>query len=347
MSISILSIGTALPINKLSQDKIINRIIPSLDVDESLKKWLSRLSKLSNIDYRYSVVKDFIELLPSVKSFGRTDMLTRMKMYEEQAPMLAYEAAKKAIDKSGCDVSDITHVVSVSCTGFLAPGIELILVNKLGLNPDVKRLGVNFMGCMAGINALDVARAYAAEDSKNKILVVCTELNTLHYHNAEKTKESLLGLILFGDGAASAIVGQSTTATLKFKEKISYIVKNTEESMTWKSGNIAYIMRLLNHVPSCISSEICKLFHNDDKTAWAIHPGGTSIIRGIQQSLNLSSSQVELSNYVLRMYGNMSSATILFILEKLMEKKEHRERLVNAIAFGPGLAIEGIVFEWN
>lgn len=355
----IFSLGTAVPDHKFDQSQLADRTITPLKLPGRLDHWLKKVSSISAIKYRFSVLEDYSSPLEKGRFYGGSfpekepSMSDRMAIYQQEAPRLALKAARDAIDNWGEQARNITHIISISCTGFVAPGIETILINELGLERDVKRFGLNFMGCMAAFNGLSAAQALAAEDPANRVLVVCTELCTLHYHRSEK-RETLLGNVLFGDGAACAIVGCQPTAKetplWRFEQKASWLLEDTENEMTWISGNNAYVMKLTSKVPKIIKKKIHTLFsrliskeqYND--ALWAIHPGGKAIIDGIEEALKLSKQDTLESRQVLHDYGNMSSPTILFVLSELI-KKRHEKRWTFALGFGPGLSIESLILE--
>lgn len=355
----IFALGTAVPEHKIAQEQLTHRTISPLKLPRKLDFWLKKVSTLSAINSRFSVLSDYKSPLLKGSFYGENfpqtepSMSQRMAVYQLEAPRLAIQAAQDAISHWGEDAKKITHVISISCTGFIAPGIEVSLIKALNLNSDVKRFGLNFMGCMAAFNGLSAAQALAAEAPENRVLVVCTELCTLHYHRSEK-RETLLGHVLFGDGAASAIVGNSPTKKetplWRFENKASWLLADSQNEMSWISGDNAYIMKLTSKVPKLIKNQIHALFsklvskeqYND--ALWAIHPGGKAIIDGIQDSLKLHKNDTLDSREILNNYGNMSSPTILFVLKQLI-KKRHKKKWTFALGFGPGLCIESLVLE--
>jgi len=196
----IFALGTAVPEHKIAQETLTDRTISPLQLPGRLDYWLKKASNLSDIKNRFTVLKDYKSPLVEGEFYGRNfpqkepSMSERMDVYQNEAPKLALSAAKDAITNWGQDAKNITHIISISCTGFIAPGIDVSLINELKLNNDVRRFGLNFMGCMAAFNGLSAAQALAAEDPNNRVLVVCTELCTLHYHRQSMTFlfESLL-----------------------------------------------------------------------------------------------------------------------------------------------------------
>ncbi|MCW8931263.1 MAG: type III polyketide synthase [Gammaproteobacteria bacterium] len=254
----IFALGIAVPEHKIKQEDLTDRTVSPLKLSRKLDYWLKKVSNLSDIKTRFSVLEDYKSPLVEGNFYGKNfpdiepSMSKRMSIYQQEAPRLALNAAKDAISNWGEDAKTITHIISISCTGFIAPGIEVSLIKELGLNNDVRRFGLNFMGCMAAFNGLSAAQALAAEDPKNRVLIVCTELCTLHYHRSEK-RETLLGHVLFGDGAACAIVGntptEKETPLWRFENKASWLLDDTQNEMSWSSGDNAYVMKLTSQVP--------------------------------------------------------------------------------------------------
>lgn len=269
----------------------------------------------------------------------------RMARYAEHAPDLAIAAIRALPD---FDPRSITHLVAVSCTGFVAPGIDQIIAGRLGLRPDIERTLVGFMGCYGAVSGLRTARHIVRSEPAARVLVVSVELSTVHL-NIATTIEPLLAMLLFGDGAAAAMVSAEPRG-VAIEAPFSAALPASEELITWHIGDDGFRMHLSGAVPGRIAAAL-----GDDRLreavcggacgdvdGWAVHAGGRTILDAVEKALALPGEALAASRSVLRDYGNMSSATLMFALARLMRGKPV-ERGV-ALAFGPGLAAEGFRF---
>lgn len=360
MHASIFGLGTAVPPYIYWQEEVPELLIQVLKLDEEQSRHIRQIYRDTAIQKRHSVLEDFLKERQEWHFWGADyptaipGMTQRNEIYKKEAHKLACEAAKKAIENWQGNPSDITHVISVSCTGVMAPGIEFDLIRLLGLSPTINRLGINFMGCFGAFKGLDVARAFAKENPRNRILVVCTELCSLHFQS-DLDSETIVGNSLFADGAAAVIVGTHPRAYEKpLRELVnacSMGVENTLEKITWQASDTGYLMRLSHTVPVWIGRKIrefVETFVPKDipfqECDWAIHPGGKSIIQAIERTMQLTKKQTEASWNVLANYGNMSSASFLFVLQKLFEQTEQHPWSIG-VAFGPGLSMEGMLLK--
>jgi predicted naringenin-chalcone synthase len=340
MSGFIQSIGTALPAHCLAQEEISTRQSEMLALDERRAGWFRKVSARTGIDQRYTVLLDYIEKEQLWVDAPPT-MGTRNRIYHEAAPKLALQAAKNALQ--GIDPSTITHVISVSCTGVIAPGIEVHLIDGLGLALDTQRYGINMMGCFGAFRGLAMASALALQDPRHRILVVCTELCTLHMQDSPNL-DTLLANALFADGAAAVVVGGETGLWEIIRNR-SLLLDN-RDAMRWDAGDDAFVMRLSLEVPIAIRGAIAsfsKQLLQQIPLAdcdWAVHPGGSAILKGIEEACSLQKHQTEASWAILREMGNMSSPTFLFVLERLISSSTP---WTVGLGFGPGLSVEGIL----
>jgi prepilin-type processing-associated H-X9-DG protein len=238
-----------------------------------------------------------------------------------------------------------------------APGLDIDLVKRYNLSPSVQRTGINFMGCYAAFNALKVADAFCYQNTNAKVLIVCTELCSLHFQK-KPTEDNLLANALFADGSAALLVESETKQSIKLKPESfhSAVISETEQDMAWSIGDLGFEMKLSTYVPSIIKSGIAELTETllkkiskklSDVQFFAIHPGGKKILENIEQELGVSQEQNEAAYDVLRNYGNMSSPTILFVLHNIMSKlkREHNNEYILSFAFGPGLTLESMVIK--
>ena len=265
-----------------------------------------------------------------------------MALYAEHAPALAEAAVRDLAAAAGgdWDAGGITHLVVASCTGFVAPGIDQLLAARLGLPASVERTLVGFMGCYAAVAALRTARHIVRSESAACVLVVTVELSTLHLQDASDP-EPLLAQLLFGDGAAAALV-TATPAGLSIDTPFSLALPDSAGLIRWDIGDTGFAMHLSGAVPARIAAALAEpgaraLLSAD---TLAVHAGGRSILDAVEAALGLDPAMLEPSRAVLRDHGNMSSATLMFVLARLIGGG----RGGVAIAFGPGLAAEGFRF---
>ena len=368
MPMTIMGTGQALPaaiIDKHAALVLARSLSNGTDEQES---WLAAIYENSGINTRRfclgpEVVKDVIEgtdhthsaFLPTRLPGERgPSTAERMEHYAEFAPDLATAAARNALEQSGLKPTDITHVVTVSCTGFLAPGIDFTLIENLRLDRDVARTHVGYMGCHGALNGLRVAQAFADADSNSRVLMCAVELSCLHYYYGWDPQK-VIANSLFADGAAALIAMQTdagTTPAWQMLASGAHIFPDSNSAMTWTIGDYGFEMTLSKQVPMLIEQELRPWLKDwlgshglvlDDIRSWAVHPGGPKILDGVAAALNLHADQLAESRAVLAEFGNMSSPTILFILERL--RAEHAPCPCVALAFGPGLVVEAALFK--
>lgn len=284
----------------------------------------------------------------------------RNDVYAREAPALLVGAAQAALDASGFSAADVTHVVTVSCTGFFAPGPDYVLVRALGLGTDTQRYHLGFMGCYGAFPALRSAAQFCAADPEAVVLVVCLELCTLHIRSSEDP-DSIVAASVFADGAAAAVVSAredgGTGPSLELDAFSSALTSDGEADMAWTISDHGFEMVLSSYVPQIIGKAITGALAPvlgtvdgaiDDPSGaipqWAIHPGGRSILDRVESTLGLTEAQLAPSREVLRTVGNMSSGTVLFILRRILHGEDtdvdRDGDRVCAMAFGPGLTVE-------
>ncbi len=270
----------------------------------------------------------------------------RMTVYAREAPGLAL-AAVAALGRQVA-LDGITHLVVASCTGFVAPGIDQIVARRLDLAPSVERLLIGFMGCYAAVAALRTARHIVRSDPDARVLVVCVELPTLHMQ-ANDTLEPLLGQLQFGDGAAAALVA-AAPAGLALGQPFATTLPASDELIRWDISDTGFVMHLSGEVPGRIAAGLADPDFARAATGgvepraidgWAVHAGGRSILDAVEGALHLDPRALDASRGVLAANGNMSSATLMFVLARLLERRVENGV---ALAFGPGLAAEGFAF---
>jgi predicted naringenin-chalcone synthase len=342
------AIHTATPPERLTRAAWLDfadRITPR-EVDRAL---LARLADRSEIESRGAAAATEPPFYAGEAPPGTA---ARMQLWSRTARATALEASSGALAASTTDPTSITHLVTASCTGFDSPGIDAHLIERLGLSPSVARVNVGFMGCHAAVNALAVARNAALADPAARILVVCAEVCSAHFHYSTRI-DQLIANTLFGDGAAAAIIdgaAEREGAAPRLAATHALYLAGTAGEMAWTIGDRGFEMTLGARVPDVLRTEVGAWVASAlathglsiaDVGAWAIHPGGPRVIESVLASLSLPASAGEPSRAVLRAHGNMSSATLLFILERLM--REGAPRPWVGLAFGPGLVGEMMV----
>lgn len=287
---------------------------------------------------------------------GGPGTAVRMARFEADAPPLAAQAARGALGDAGWEAGDITHLVTVTCTGFFAPGLDAALMDILGLPRVVHRTQVGFMGCHGTMNGLRVASSFAGSDPGARILVCSVELCSLHLAYGSDPND-LVANAIFGDGAA-AVVGTGAAAPGPSGPGVdwtlaangSYLLPDSADAMSWRIGDHGFRMTLSARVPDLIQAHLEGWLREwlalqgmtmEDVASWAIHPGGPRILTAVEGALGLNREASAVPRKVLAEYGNMSSATILFILQQM--RREGASLPLVALAFGPGLVVEALL----
>jgi predicted naringenin-chalcone synthase len=354
----ILSIGTAVPQYGHRQDDILSFMQRVYALDEAGKRKLKFLYHQGGIQTRYSVIPDYSLSTNEWTFFSPTENLEpfpnlekRMQKFNECAADLSLQAIKNCLNDF--PKTEITHLITVSCTGMSAPGLDLALTDLLGLPGSTVRISINFMGCYAAIQALRVANAFCTADKKANVLIVCTELCTLHFQK-ENTPDNITSSLLFADGSAAVLIGGHDNADgLRIHHFYSSVDATGKKDMAWELSSTGFLMTLSGYVPDLIEKDFGELVNQallstgitkDEIEHWCIHPGGKKILEAVHHSLGFTNGQLQKSYEVLKDYGNMSSASILFVLQKILKSGEvHKSDKIFGAAFGPGLTMETFI----
>ena len=363
------AIGTANPVHRIAQPQIADFMAQALEFGEQDTRKLRALYRVSGIEHRYSVLPDYGRPNGEYTFFPNTPKLEpfpsvgqRMAVYRREALPLATEAVRDCL-RQVPDVApaSITHLVTVSCTGMYAPGLDIELVQALDLRPEVRRTCVNFMGCYAAVNAVKLADAFCRADAEARVLIVSVELCTLHFQKSPQ-EDHLISNALFGDGAAACLVlGQplpNETPSLALTAFHCGLEPDGHDDMAWHINDFGFEMTLSSYVPKLIQRGIRKLTDGllaslpvqlADIRHFAIHPGGRKILETIETELGLTRDDNRHAYRVLRDYGNMSSATVLFVLRDVLAAATPADHgaPVLSFAFGPGLTMEAMLLEIN
>jgi predicted naringenin-chalcone synthase len=352
MPVTIASLATLNPPAVLHQDRVRDVFADQPGLTRLARRLITTSFDQSGISTRHSAMGDFSGTRPDAAGAMFYDRSTghllspgteaRNDLYTRCATDLFVEAARRAC--ADIDIGTITHVITVSCTGFFSPGPDFVIARDLGMAPGVQRFHLGFMGCYATLPALRLAKQLCEADENAVVLVVSVELCTLHMRSSNDP-DQIVGASLFADGAGAAVVhtGAGLASLDGFATRTTPV---GEEAMTWTIGDEGFIMVLSSYVPHIIGDHITGAIEPliggirpADIEHWALHPGGRGIVDRVEARLDLRAEQLAPSRAVLRDFGNMSSATILFVLERTLAAARPGEK-VCAIAFGPGLTVE-------
>ena len=343
-------IATAVPENDVHQAFVA---FADTLLGERSRPIFRRMADRSQIERRWSVLSPAPGPTgPSVdaEGFYRRGAFpstgARMRRYQAEAPVLAQRAVERL--GLGADIARATHLIVTSCTGFSAPGLDLELVARCGLSPSIERTVVGFMGCYAAVSALKLARHIVRSDPAARVLVVSLDLCTLHLQEVDDL-EQVLTFLVFGDGCAAALV-TAEPAGFRLDRFKAVVAPGTGEHITWDIGDRGFDMFLSGQVPGAIGAalrqsrdEILDGAAPEAIDLWAVHPGGRTVLDAVEQALGLAPEALAASRTVLRDFGNMSSPTVLFVLEALLKAAAPGRRGC-AMAFGPGLTAETLLF---
>ena len=351
----IISIGTALPAYCHQQMDILRFMQTVYCATETDKRKLRFLYQHSSIKQRYSVIADYGRPTEEWKFYSQTENLEpfpsleqRMVIFNKQAPLLSVDAIRDCLGHIH-DEKKITHLITVSCTGMSAPGLDLQIMELMDLEKNIFRTSVNFMGCYAAIHALKIADAICKADQQAKVLIVCTELCTLHFQR-EATLDNITSSLLFGDGSAAILItgDDNEHGGLHIDNFYSEIIPKGKRDMAWELSSNGFLMTLSGYVPDLIEEDFEKIVSRavekenlsiENISHWCIHAGGKKILEAIHKSLGFTNGQLSASYKVLNEFGNLSSASVVFVLKEIVHKKEAINKLFGA-AFGPGLTVE-------
>ncbi len=372
MAVEIFGIGTAVPSRAIDQTAAADVVQGRCCNSDEERRALSALFRRSGVKSRRSVIlgedgatRDLAEykaFYPERNQSSDQGPTTRERMaiYAREAKSLALEAASRCLQESRIPLSEIDQLVTVSCSGFDAPGVDAALPGLLGLSPLIGRTHIGFMGCHGSLNGLRVARAFCEADPGSRVLVCSVELCSLHLQYGWD-RDKVVANALFSDGAGAVVLGRRRSDEGKSPSEIpipwklassgSMIFPDSVDAMSWKVGDHGFSMTLSPRVPELIEEGLAPWMSSwleksgyrlDEIPSWAVHPGGPRILRSVEKSLQLSREQTGVSHRVLEKLGNMSSATVFFILSHLM--KDHAPLPCVAVGFGPGLAVEAALF---
>jgi predicted naringenin-chalcone synthase len=325
--------------------------------NEVEKRKLKFLYHQSAIETRYSVIADPSRPMQEWKFYPSSENLEpfpsleqRMMWFNKCAAPLSVDAVRACLTGK-INPREITHLITVSCTGMSAPGLDLQIMELMDLPKNIFRTSINFMGCYAAIHALKLANALCQSEKQSKVMIVCTELCSLHFQK-EATMDNIASSLLFGDGSAAALVcgDEFPGKGITLKHFYSEVLPKGKKDMAWELSSTGFQMTLSNYIPELIEEDFGSLVNKaleksglalEEITHWCIHPGGRKILEAIHHSLQFQNGELENSYEVMKHYGNMSSPTILFVLDKMMRSFDYHQPVnLFGAAFGPGLTME-------
>ncbi|MFL5256165.1 MAG: type III polyketide synthase [Rhodopila sp.] len=317
--------------------------------DPHRRALFDRMASLADIEHRFAIFepgpKPRDRVLDADGFYRRgafPSTAARMARYEPHALDLAMQAVK-ALD---ADPAGITHLVVASCTGFTAPGLDFQIMRAAGLPDSTQRTIVGFMGCFAAVNALKLADQIVRADRVARVLVVNLELSSLHLQEDFQDVPKMLSFLLFGDGASAAMVTAQPEGIALDRFRAT-VIPRSAELITWHIADTGFLMHLSGQVPSRIRRWLPEhgsaLMPSPAPVLWAVHAGGRTILDAVQQGLHLPPDALRYSRDVLRSYGNMSSATLMFVLDRVLRDPDARGPGMG-MAFGPGLTVETFAF---
>lgn len=358
----IISIATGVPPYQHKQNDIFKFADTIYSKDETDSRKLKFLYRQSGIDTRYSVLPDYSTTAEDRQFYATNknlepfpDLEKRMEWYADNAAMLSVKTIRDCI-ANRVESTEITHLITVSCTGMSAPGLDLEIMEAMDLPPNIFRTSINFMGCYAAIHALKLADALCNNDTKANVVIVCTEFCTLHFQK-ENSIDNITSTLLFADGCAAVLLQHNDAADkgIRIESFFSEVAFKGKKDMSWKLSSKGFLMSLTGYVPDLVKEDFNILLNKalenaclkkEDISHWCIHPGGKKILEAIEKSTGLRAQHLQCSYDVLRAYGNMSSPTVLFVLQKILQDLENTEQepaTIFTAAFGPGLTMETFI----
>ena len=358
----LIDIETSSPPYLVTQEKAAAELKKRMTGSNAASRLIDIAALHSGIDQRSIVIPDADpgadgKFYSANGSYISPDTRQRMSEYENWSKILTRSAVKKILEKTDFQPSELNKIITISCTGFFAPGIDYYLINEFNFPADIKRMNIGFMGCAASLIGFDSVLQTLNNSEGYNTLLVSVELCSLHLQT-EPSRDNIMANLIFADGCAAALFSNSQKYSSQAKFDListdSFLFNNSEKYMGWKIGNTGFEMMLSSDLPRIILNEAVPALksllekRNIDINSikhWALHPGGRAILDSLQSGLKLSDTQLLPSRTVLKNYGNMSSASILFVLKEILNSNEvQKDELCCAVAFGPGLTMETALF---
>jgi len=352
-------ITTVVPEKFYTQDFALDFLLNLVGDSDKKRNLLKKLYKGTQIKKRHTVIDDydkdpseytFYPKNPTLKPEPSTAQ--RNDLYIEEAKRLTLKASKQLLDDTPeFDREKISHVITVSCTGFVAPGLDFFLARDLGLKPSVHRYNIGFMGCQGAFPGMKLARDICLADSEARVLLVNVELCSVHIQQREEM-DIVVSNAIFADGISAALISAHKDDVKGTKYRLdnfaTSFAANTENDMAWRIGDHGFLMKLSVYVPQIVKDNIKPLMDalfeesgikQEEIDIWAIHPGGRSILERAEEALGITKDDLDASYRIMQEYGNMSSTTIMFVLDDILKDSKKKGKVFSA-AFGPGITVE-------
>lgn len=359
----ITAIGTAVPQNCFPQMQIAEFMASALQLNDYDQRRLKALYRTTKIAQRHSVLTGYGKHFSEHQFYPQTADLEpfpsiskRMKAYQDYALPLCLGAIKNLNQ----DIlnKEITHIITVSCTGMYAPGLDIEIIASLGLNTTIQRTAINFMGCYGAFNGLKMADTICKANPQAKVLMLSVELCTIHFQK-KMDEDFLLSNALFADGAAAVLIeSEGGKNSLEMRSFFCDLYVEGKQDMAWKVADFGFEMTLTSYIPKLvrtgIKSLIDRLLDNagiakQDVDLYAMHPGGKAILEAIETALGITKEDNKYSYKILKDFGNMSSCTVLFVLKEILNdtSEADKNKHILSCAFGPGLTLESMILRIN
>jgi alkylresorcinol/alkylpyrone synthase len=346
---TIVSMATAVPSHVMTRDEVKAAVARIFPLEPRRLAGLMALYDHACVDRRYSV-------LPLQQVVAPRSLTEKMGVYREHAVALGSQVARACLDRAGVAPSDVDLVVSVSCTGYMVPSLDAYLVRELGLRPNIRRVPITELGCVGGAAALARASEFVRALPGTHALVVAVELSSLTFQPDDVSDANLVSCAFFGDGAAAALLAGGPGPGIRVLDTESCLIPESLDAMGFDLRDGGFHMVLSKEVPELLRRDIRALvdgvltrngLQRSDVSAFALHPGGKKILDYLEGELELERTAVQPSWDVLREFGNLSSATILFVLDRWHSARRPGEGEYGlAIGFGPGVSAELMLLQW-
>ncbi len=357
-------IVTQPPENFVPQRQIASFVSGLLGQQGRSAKLTQVLYRATGIQGRHVVLPDYGRQPGEYEFYANSDdgepfpnLEKRMEVFKKEGLRLSTLGVKRMLEDRGLKPSDITHFMVVSCTGLYAPGIDIEIIDEVGFKKNINRLGINFMGCYAVFNALRTAKSICQSEPNAKVMIVSIEFTSLHFQK-EDTLGHLLSTALFGDGLAVALVENSDEPGLELGASYGEVFKEAHDHLLWELGVHGFKIQITDKIPDLVRQSIGQMkpsleaalgTASEEFDLYAIHPGGRAILDVMEESLGITREQNAIAHEVMKSNGNMSSATILYVLDLLMNQltPANTGQKVLGFGFGPGLTIESMEFTYR
>jgi alkylresorcinol/alkylpyrone synthase len=348
--ITIAATATALPPHEITRDDVKRYFGSTFAIDERRLNAMMAIVDNAQVRRRFFIhpVDYIIEPRP---------LATLTREYQEHSIRLGQEVAEAALAKAGLSPSDVDLIITTSCTGFMIPSLDAHLINRMGFRSDVRRIPITELGCAAGAAALGRSADFLRAYPNGTALVVAVELPSLTFQRRDLSQANLISTILFGDGAAAAVVTGRPARGPKIIEVASHLLPDTIDAMGFDLQGDGFHIILSKEVPQLIRDRITQILCStltrrglkiSDVSAFVLHPGGRALLQAIEEELGLTEADTQPSWRVLRECGNQSSASVLFVLDEWLRTRTVPAGAYGVLAaFGPGFSAETALLAWD